>query len=559
MRVRRLAFVLLGAAGIALYLWPALRGPVVVWADGQVDMRWAREGTGLWKPLTSEEALRISVHPLKPGYLLYLKLAMWLVPGVTAERSAILIQSLLLWISIAATSFALGRRHGFLTGAAAYASILLFIPLRDCASSVMTEAVSAALFLPIAAAAIGIPRRRSAAIWTAIGLCILFSIRPNVAAIAFLLVVTGWSLSSSFRETITVAALFFVGIAAFWALTRDSAGPDRSRGLFDALLFGSSEYNWGPSLKPWPPPGSNEGGLVSDPRLRAAADNWRQTLSQLPADRDRELRWRAWHGVFGQEYYDARWSPAYRGIDHLLRASAVLLVLAALATSLALRRGRENRAANAAALLATPAFLLHNLAFAPIPRYLLPLLPFVLLLAARAAFLGRSAAFFLRASAFFVAGLALVARYPEVSSWDWGQIEAAGVTLEQSIPLGGLPRPGDVATLHVRVSSPIPSGSAHFELRAGEQIIYRSVEDPNRSRPYITANLPPEVLRRNVAAPIRLRLTSIGTYGPDSWLLFAINPPPWRTGARRVGSKELSPRSDVRFGGLDWWAHSGER
>ncbi len=559
MRGRTVLLYALGAVGLWLYLWPALQGPAVVWADGRVDMHWAREGTGLWRPLSAEEASHISVHPLKPGYLLYLRLAMSAIPGVPPERSAILVQSLLLWFSIAATSVALGRRRGFLTGASAYVLILLFIPLRDIASAVMTEAVSAALFLPIAATAIEPPRTRGGILWTALGICVLFSIRPNVGTAALLLVLAGWLVSNSFRQTLAVAALFLAGAFAIWALTRPSSGPDPSRGLHDALLFGSSEYNWGPSLGPWPAVASNQKGVTFDPRLRQAAENWRRTLAQPAADRDRELLWRAWHGLFGLEYYDGRWSATYRCLDHALRASAGFLLTAALGCALALRRGLEHRAANIVGLLLVPAFVLHNLAFAPIPRYLLPFLPFLFLLAARAVCRGRSVGFFVRAAALCLAQIAFLARYPEIASWDWGQIESAGVTIEQRLPRGSLPRPGQVATLHVRMASPIPGGGAHFAVSADELSVYRSTEDPDRSRAYITAVLPAELLRRNAVSPITLRVRSFGSYGPDSFLLFAIRPPPWGTGAQRAVKDALSPGSDVHAGGLDWWAHSGDR
>jgi hypothetical protein len=35
---------LLGAAGLAVYLWPALEAPVVLWSDSHIDLAWAREG-----------------------------------------------------------------------------------------------------------------------------------------------------------------------------------------------------------------------------------------------------------------------------------------------------------------------------------------------------------------------------------------------------------------------------------------------------------------------------------------------------------------------------------
>ena len=558
---RRVLLISLGVAGLWLYLWPALKAPVVVWSDGQVDMRWAREGIGLWRPYTPEEE-RVTAHPLKPGYLLYLRLAMFAVPGVSPGRSAVLVQSILLWLSITLTSAYLARRRGLPAGIAAYVLLLLFIHLRDSASSVMSEAISAALFLPLAASAIDPPRGRSSTL-IGVALVALFWIRPNVGGVAFLLLLAGWALAGRFQETLRMAGVFLALIVALWALTLPYGGPDPTRGLADPVLFGSAEYDWAPSLGAWPRQNARtfQGPLLSDPRLRQAAGNWRRTLAKPAADWLRELGWRAGHGLFGLEYYDARWSPLYRRLHHGLRLAASSILLASIATALAFRFGAANRSANAAAFLLLPTLILHNLVFGSSPRLLLPFAAGVLLLGARSAFSGRDAAFVRRAAVLFAGGAALMTWSPAPASWDWGQIEATGVTLEQWIPRGALPAPrrGVTVTLHVRVASPVPDGGAHFSLSADDHVLYRSAGDSDRTRAYITAPLPAEVLEKNARGPVTLRVTSTGIYGPDSYLLFPIVPPPWRAGARRVESRELSPATDVRSGALDWWAHSGDR
>ncbi len=48
---RRAVFAaLLGAAGLALYLWPAVTAPVVLWSDSQTDLDWAIAGEGIVGP-----------------------------------------------------------------------------------------------------------------------------------------------------------------------------------------------------------------------------------------------------------------------------------------------------------------------------------------------------------------------------------------------------------------------------------------------------------------------------------------------------------------------------
>ncbi|HWZ84585.1 MAG TPA: hypothetical protein VN032_00195, partial [Thermoanaerobaculia bacterium] len=76
MTTRRLACGALGILGLALYLWPAIAAPVVLWADSQFDLRWAREGVGIVSPAPIEGI----VHPAKPFYILFLKAVLLVAP-----------------------------------------------------------------------------------------------------------------------------------------------------------------------------------------------------------------------------------------------------------------------------------------------------------------------------------------------------------------------------------------------------------------------------------------------------------------------------------------------
>jgi len=133
----------------------------------------------------------------------------------------------------------------------------------------------------------------------------------------------------------------------------------------------------------------------------------------------------------------------------------------------------------------------------------------------------------------------------------------SGVRLVQSIPKGALPT-REPATLHVRIASPLIPPAAHFEIFGpGSRRIYSSLEDPARQRPYITIPLPDWLLEANRAGPAELTFVSLEGYGPSSYRLFPVIPPPWRTPARRLGSSALSPANGVSAGSLDWWAHEG--
>ncbi len=546
MRRLKLLFFLAGAAGLALYLWPALRAPIVLWSDSRLDLSWAQQGIGLWKPLPARE-----IHPLKPGYLIFLRLAGTVFPIAGKERSIVIVQSLLLWASILLTSAFLARRRGGAAGLTMCVALFSFLRLRDSASAIMSEALAAALFLPLCAVAVERPVRLRSLPFVALSVLVLFWVRPNVGGIAFLVLLAGWGMQKTWRQSVLVAILVIAGGFATWGATRRFAGEDAGRGIYGTIVFGSTEYNWWPSLKSWTGP---VGPFRSAGRLRVASSEWRNTL-ELPApDRDRELRWRALHGIFGLSYYDSRWSRLYAAFDRTERIAGLLLLVAGIAFSVGAARRDGAIVACAGLLLAL--LIAHNLLFGSSPRLILPFLPGFFLMGAAASF--RTPASLRKGPMTVFALLAIVlALIPEVLSWDWGQMEAEGITLEQRIPRHALPL-STPATLHVRIA---PPGSAAAQLIASVdgRILYRSTDDHDRLRPLITVPVPQEILDKNAAAPVVLRLTSTGDYDTTSYLLFPVIPAPWRAGASRRNDPSLSPATDISRGGLDWWAHSGSR
>lgn len=545
--------LLLALAGFFLYLWPAFTAPVVIWSDSEIDLKWAREGVGLWKPLTEEEARRVAVHPLKPGYILYLRLASRAIAKVGEPRSTVIVQSALLWFSIAATSFVLGRRRGTGAGIALYAALILYLPLRNSASAVMSEAISAALLLPlVAAAAIARPRMAKGIGGLALGLALLVSIRPNVGAIGFLLVAALYVIRLDFRNGLILAAFFSVFVLAGWLLQRPLAGGRAAPGAADILVFGSTEYYWRPAIGDWPK--ASEKGFFDDPRTRRAFENWRKTIARAGPDIRREIVWRALHGLFGQDFYDARWSETYRSINAAARIAAPFLLLAVIAVLLASSR----HAALWASLTLLTLLVLHNALFGSSPRLLLPFLPILPLLAAVAISSGsREGRLPLRIGALFVVLAALLATGArQATSWDWGAIEAGGATVRQRIRARALPANGP-ATLHLRVAPTDPRSTAHFVVRAQGREIYRSFDDPTRHRPIVTIQIPPWLQEANARRSVELEVVSTGTYSSFSYVVFAVIPPPFGRGARRTEGDMLSPLTGIRSGSLDWWAHPG--
>jgi len=249
-----------------------------------------------------------------------------------------------------------------------------------------------------------------------------------------------------------------------------------------------------------------------------------------------------------------------RGRPRSSRIAAPFLILAAAALLFCFPFRGPEAGANSAGPLLLLALAGQDLVLGPNPRYVLPALPALLLFGAAALEPWKKERVTRRLAApLLFAGLTVfLASARSALDWQWGMIESSRVRVVQPIPKGSLPRRGP-ATLHVRIASPLTPPSAQLEIFGpGSRRLYSSLEDPMRQRPYVTIPLPDWVLEANRAEPVELSFVSQAGYGPHSYLLFPVIPPPWSTPARRDGSRELSPASGVSAGSLDWWAHEGE-
>jgi hypothetical protein len=552
----KLGFAAVSLLGLALYLWGALAAPVVLWSDSEIDMGWARSGVGIFRPVAEPPPGEPLVHPPKPGYLVFLAAAMRAAPALGEARSVVLVQSFLLWLSIVGTCWFIARRSGNGIWLWTGPLLLAVFRIRDAASAVMSETICAALFLPLAALSIWKPRRPWVCASMGFGAAVLFAIRPDVGAILFLLTAAAFLAGRIWRCLGVYAASFTLLTLGVWMVTRPAPGSDPLRGAGHPVLEASATYYWRPSLGQWPR--AETQSAMGRKELDRAAGNWKRTLSHLGPDTRRELVWRAFHGLLGTEFYDARWSRLYGCLDEASRLLTSFLILAAVAGLALPARGMEPGARLPGGLLLA-SIVGHNLVFGSNPRYLLPLLPFLLLLPIEAIAALRGLSVPRRAAWGVVLAALIVLTYlhREVLDWQWGMIETSGVRVVQPIPKGALPRRGP-ATLHVRIASPLMPPSAQLEIFGpGSRRLYSSLEDPARQRPYVTIPLPDWLLEVNRAAPVELSFVSQGGYGPHSYLLFPVIPPPWSTPARRDGSRELSPASGVSAGSLDWWAHEG--
>ena len=545
----RVGGALLVVLSLGLYLWPALRAPVVLWSDSQTDLDWARRGLGIFSPVSTPD------HAAKPGYLLFLRAALAVSGG--SPRGVLVVQSLLLWAGITLAAILLARRAGVRLGLLFWVVALLFLRLRDASSAVMSEALAAAIFLPVAAGMLQPPRRPRSLALLGLAEGALFLVRPNLGAAAILLSAVSFLLAGRVRALLAATALAAVVVTPFWIATSPPPSEDPTRGLTFQMWEASADDYWRPSLGP--PPTAAAPAERSSRLREASRTNWKRTLGRSGPDTRRQLVWRALHGLLGTEFYDARWSAAYRRIDTASKILTPFAILAAIALLLAVPPRRENLPVKTIGLLLIGGILAQNLVLGSNPRYVLPMLPALFLWSiatlpgiARG---GRPA--ILTAAALMILLVASVSRAASALAWEWGLVESQGVVIEQKIPRGSLPSKAP-ATLHVRIAPTLlPTGAGTELLDSDSRVLYSSASDPARERPEITAALPADLLERNRSAAVGIRLRSAGFYDPFHFLLFPVIPPPWRPPARRAGSSELSPASGVASGSLDWWAHAG--
>jgi hypothetical protein len=552
-----LAGLILG--GLAVYLVPALTAPVVTWSDSALDLEWARRGEGIVTPVVSPH------HPPKPGYIAFLSGVLAAAPEESAqraivggaERRIVVVQSVLLWLGIAAASWILGRRLGARYGVLLYVILILSLRLRDSASTIMSEPLTAAILLPLAALLLRPPERAWTASVFGAASAVLFLVRPNAGAAILLLALVAIAVhrvegATRIRRALPLLLGFALVGAPFWFLTRVPGDP--FRGMSPAFITGSLDYGWTPPHPPPEPPPFVQ--------VQTAIDNWQTTLTERTADLGRQLAWRALHGLLGTDYYDARWSDAYLAATTISRILAPLLVLAAIASILVVSfRGRA-QFAKILGLTLLALLVAQGLVLGALPRLALPFLPALLLygIAAIPGLQGRRRR--LAFDAAFVLLVVFAAWQRQVLDWEWGRVEAAGVRLRLVIPRGRLPAPlpeHGPATLHVRIAPLVLPTGAGLEVRSetGELLFSSSQSDYDPAGAFLSVLLPESILGANRQRDVTLTLVSIGAYDAAHFLLFPVIPPPWSAESARDGSAWLSPATGIARGALDWWAHPG--
>ena len=533
------------ALGI-LHLWAAWKAPVVRWSDIEVDLDIARG------PLSALRSIPVGHHPIKPAFILFLKLCL-AIAGPGDPGRVIVVANTLVWLAaISAAGFLVGRSTDRRVGWGLVVLLLAMLRFRDNASAVMSETLTASILLVIGAGVLAVRRVGvGLAAVLAVFLSALFWIRPNVGAVAIALTFALAWRKGSVRSAAVLVALLLAINAGVWVATSPTRPGAALRGLDYPIALGSIDDAWDPQLGVLRDADDSPPAVQS--RLAFARASWGTLVGRgISRDTIRQWSWRAVHGLFSVDYYDASWSRVYGRIDAASRAAGVFLLFAAIGVLLA---SRTPGGARGAGLAIVAAVIAQDLVFFSEPRLAAPLLPVIFLMAACVA-PGLAVRRAIAAAVAFVALCGFCAWQPSVLSWPWGRIEKSGVVVVQAIPRGALPR-SVPATLHVRMASPTPASGAGLVLALGGSVVYRSDDDACRARPEITVNLPEELVKANRARDLALSVTSHGRFDATSYYLFPVIPPPWKTPARRVGSSDLSPSTGLIAGALDWWAHEG--
>ena len=544
----RLGLLILFLVGLAEYGVPAICAPTVRLTDSEVDLELARRGVGIFKQPTAEDLRFAGVHAVKPGFITFLAFARLLIPGDEA-RSVVVLQSLLLFGSIAGTALYVRSRGRPGLALAIYCLLLVTLRLRDAASAVMSEAITLALFIPAIAVALFPPRGRGKAVLVGFALALLFLVRGNVGAIAIMVLLGSWVFAKVGVSRLALAVgTAAVLVALSSGLTRSRHDEDPSRGLAGVTLLGSADYCWPASFGGWPQVSPSK--ELARAEIRLTVDRWRQFFATRGPDKRRQLVWRLFHGLFGTEYYDLRWSHWYawasfwsRVVTPFVTAYAVVVLLAALAT--------KDRRLGIVGLVVFVLAVVQNLLLGSLPRFVLPLLPGVWIPA-------MAVARWRRPSALLVAGTAValfsLKANRQVLDWEWGVIEGSTVIRQ---PVNVASRADGHAVLHVRIFSPVVPASVATKISGPDGEPFEPCTEALAGQPVASFVVPAKYVRDGTLAYLDVAGAGAGTLSDAQFLMFPVVPVPWGRPAHRIGQAGLSPSTRVFLGSLDWWVHPG--
>ena len=496
-------------------------------------------------------------HLIKPGYILFLRVALPNGGEPGEVRRLLVFQALWIWTGIAALSVALWRRGQRFAGVFLAALCLLSIQLRDVADWIITEPLAIGATALFGAALVILPKRPSLGLAALGASCpLILLVRPNLGFALFAIAVVLFATADVSRWGSVAALLLgflgtFVLLVLLARLARWPLDPG-SIPASQALFFGSREYAWPPAPEEWPSGETPEDRNRAD--LEAVRGRWADFLRRFGADELRSIAWRTTHAFLSAEEFPTRWEePHYFRASKFLRRwwwiPAILVASAAIACATT----RSEWRFVPAAILAISAG--QGLLFGAETRYTLPLLPLLhaaigitipLLRGSRRAWV---------VAACGAALLALVAyRVPETVASDYAVLHP-GDAVRERVGRSRFSRL-ESAVLHLRMLAEPrdvgleidADGTPLFRRRSGETSPYPAVW---------TLPVPPALLEGARRDGIELEVRCLGDPSGKGFLYFPVVPELLGPKAALNGSDSLPSGFGGRTsGGFPVWTHA---
>lgn len=548
--------LLLGAL-FFLYLWGAAGarpGTEVALPDLTVVREWIK--TGGLKDFSTDPG-----HLAKPGYLLFLKLALPQGGTDLAElRRLLVFQALGIATGTVLLSLLLWRRGKRIESVCFSLLILLCLPLRDAADYVMTEPLAISFSLLFGAALLVLPEKSSLG-HAILGLAaLLFAlVRPNISYVLFAVAILSTA-SSGLERSRRVALLslgFLAGLLLMALIERSTGLPVNPLSITSsqAILYGTADYAWPPEVGKRPVGRS----AAENARLQReeAGRRWRDFFERGDPDRLRSLVWRLTHPILSAEQLPPRWDqPAYVAVDKLVRKWWWLAAALASCAAIACAVGGRGRWRFVALFLLCSAAA-QGLLFGAETRYAYPLIPLAILgIVLPLPTIHRRPAVWAAAGATALFLIGIVWKVPDTVVSDYAVAGPHDIIRQRIAPsrFAG----AKLVTVHLRLLVSPPDARVGYEILGNGSLLYRREPgDTATHPPYVTFSLAEDSLLRARRDGLALEIRALRE-GTQGLLVYPVLPPFFGSYSTINTEKRLpSGFGGWTQGAIPVWTHPG--
>ncbi|MEP7131856.1 MAG: hypothetical protein ABI914_01750 [Acidobacteriota bacterium] len=506
-----------------------------------------------------------SAHLTKSGYLLYLRT---LLPSEgqspSENRRFLFFNAGWLLVGEAAAAVALWRAQLRSRALFLLAFLLLYVPLRDAADYVATEAIGSGLCMIFGACLVDLPRgRTSRAALLGVFSPLIVLVRPNV----------GWLLLASAAATILFSAghrprmLLSLSAGALLCtallitagrLTHSPLSPLNVNSSM-VLMWGTADYYWLADTGQWPVGPTPE--ETSTLQARRAGERWAAFLGRGGPDMRRSLVWRFTHSLLSAEQLPGLvpW-PRYLEYDRNARRFWFIAATAIAALGIACLVGKGPNPYRAVPALLLSGCVAQGVLFGADPRLALPLIPLVVLAILLALPRRPGPAFLAVAAGCAVALATAIATAPDTTSSDFVLVRGPARVLSETLPPGRIPA-GEIVTVHCRVLRPEPLRLGVNIFANGTLLVSRDAAEASPFPAFFTGTIGGEVLAAARREGLRLEVRTVGS--ADSSDAFIFSPVfPGSAFSSTVAKLDGSSKLPSGYGGtirgeIPVWLHPG--